>query len=182
MLDFKIARGLDYYTGTVYETRLTGYESLGSVCGGGRYDNLADSYSNRKMPGVGISIGLTRLFYQLNEVGLLNSDKKSIVDAIIISMDEDISECLKLASALRNAGKKVDVYLENTKIQKKFKYVDKLDITYAIIIGEEERKASKYTLKNMATGEQKLLDTEEILRYFIINSKISEAKNGKRKY
>ena len=114
VLDLTIARGLDYYTGTVYETFLNEYKQLGSVCSGGRYDNLAEYYTDKKLPGVGISIGLTRLFYQLNEIGLIKPEKKSIADVMIIPICEDITECLKLASDLRSLNVNTEVYLNDT--------------------------------------------------------------------
>ena len=162
-VDLKIARGLDYYTGTVYETFLTDYRSLGSVCSGGRYDNLAEYYTNKKLPGVGISIGLTRLFYQLNEANLIKCDKKSISDVLIISMDEDLSDCLVAATTFRENGINAEVYLQDKKMKAKMKYADKLQIPYVVIIGEDERKAKMVTLKNMISGEQKLVTVEEAI-------------------
>lgn len=162
-IDLKIARGLDYYTGTVYETFLTDYRSLGSVCSGGRYDNLAEYYTNKKLPGVGISIGLTRLFYQLNEAGLIKCDKKSIADVLIISMDDEISDCLKVATLFRENGINAEVYLQDKKMKAKMKYADKLQIPFVVIIGEDERKSEKVTLKNMISGEQKLVTATEAI-------------------
>lgn len=160
-VDLKIARGLDYYTGTVYETFLTDYRNLGSVCSGGRYDNLAEYYTNKKLPGVGISIGLTRLFYQLNEAGLIKCDKSSIADALIISMDDQISDCLKTATLFRENGINAEVYLQDKKMKAKMKYADKLKIPFVVIIGENERKSGMVTLKNMISGEQKLVTVTE---------------------
>ena len=163
-VELKIARGLDYYTGTVYETFLNDYASIGSVCSGGRYDNLAEFYTDRKLPGVGISIGLTRLFYQLNTLNAVNVDKESISDVLVIPMsEEDISESLTIASSLRDAKINTDVYLDEAKIKKKMKYADKWNIPFVIIIGEEERQTKVYTLKNMKTGEQFKVSTEEII-------------------
>ena len=162
-VDLKIARGLDYYTGTVYETFLNDYKNLGSVCSGGRYDNLAEYYTDKKLPGVGISIGLTRLFYQLNEANLIKATKKSIADVLVISMDEDINEALEVSSKIRNAGINTEVYVEDKKPKAKMKYADKLGIPYILIIGEEERKTKEYTLKNMVTGEQEKLKIAEIV-------------------
>ena len=163
MIDLKIARGLDYYTGTVYETFLNDYKSLGSICSGGRYDNLAEFYTDKKLPGVGISIGLTRLFFQLNEANLIKANKKSIADLLVISMDNDIDETLKISSEIRNAGINTEVYVEDKKPKAKMKYADKLGIPYILIIGEEERETKIYTLKNMVTGEQEKLKIEEII-------------------
>ena len=153
-IELTIARGLDYYTGTVYETFLDEYRNLGSICSGGRYDNLAENYINKKLPGVGISIGLTRLFDQLMDIGLIKSEKKSIADILIISMTEDFKYVTKVANKLRNEGKKVQIYYENKKIKNQFKYADKLQIPYTVIIGDDEVKEGKITIKNMETGEQ----------------------------
>lgn len=162
-IDLKIARGLDYYTGTVYETFLNDYKSLGSICSGGRYDNLAEFYTDKKLPGVGISIGLTRLFYQLNEANLIKANKKSIADLLVISMDDDINEALKVSSEIRNAGISTEVYVEDKKPKAKMKYADKIGIPYILIIGEEERESKVYTLKNMETGEQEKLSLDDII-------------------
>lgn len=162
-IDLKIARGLDYYTGTVYETFLKDYRNMGSVCSGGRYDNLAEYYTDKKLPGVGISIGLTRLFYQLNSADAVKTKRESISDVLIIPMDSEIDTCLGLASALRSAEINTDVYLENGKMKKKMKYADKWNIPFVIIIGEEERTTGMYTLKNMKTGDQKKLSLENVI-------------------
>ena len=108
-IDLTIARGLDYYTGIVYETFLDDYKSLGSICSGGRYDNLAEYYTDKKLPGVGISIGLTRLFYQLNEIKLIETKKKSIADILIISMTENFEYVSKVANKFRDEGKNVQI-------------------------------------------------------------------------
>ena len=161
-LDLTIARGLDYYTGTVYETFLNDYRELGSVCSGGRYENLADYYTDKKLPGVGISIGLTRLFYKLNELQLIKAEKKSVADVLIISMVDDMEVPIKIASKLRNEGKKVEIYLNNKKLKAKFKYADKLEIPYVIIIGEDEIANNIVKIKNMETGEEFECNQEEI--------------------
>ena len=153
-IELTIARGLDYYTGTVYETFLDDYRSLGSICSGGRYENLAEYYTDKKLPGVGISIGLTRLFYQLNEIKLIEARKKSIADVLIISMTNNFEYAAKVADKFRNKGKNVQIYYEDKKIKNKFKYADKLQIPYTIVIGEDEEKLNTYTIKNMITGEQ----------------------------
>ena len=153
-IELTIARGLDYYTGTVYETFLDEYKSLGSICSGGRYENLAEYYTDKKLPGVGISIGLTRLFYQLNEVNLIKSEKKSIADILVLSMTEDFEYVSKVANKFRQEGKKVQIYFENKKIKNQFKYADKLQIPYTVVIGDDEVKSNTYTIKNMETGEQ----------------------------
>ena len=129
-VDLTIARGLDYYTGTVYETFLNQYREIGSVCSGGRYDNLAENYTDKKLPGVGVSIGLTRLFYKLNELNIIKADKKSISDILIIPMTENMEVPLKLATDLRNSNVNTEIYLNNKKIKAKMKYADKLEIPY----------------------------------------------------
>ena len=163
-VDLTIARGLDYYTGTVYETFLNEYRELGSVCSGGRYDNLAEYYTDKKLPGVGISIGLTRLFYKLNELNALKEEQNSIAKVLVVSMVEDNSKALEVATALRNKNINAEVYLENKKIKAKFKYADKLDIPYVIVIGEDEIANNTVTLKNMQTGEQETLKIEEVIK------------------
>ncbi len=166
-IDLKIARGLDYYTGTVYETFLNDYRKIGSVCSGGRYDNLAEYYTDKKLPGVGISIGLTRLFYQLSQMDAIKADRESISDVLIIPMDSEIDDCLKIASKLREEKINTDIYFENAKMKKKMKYADKWRIPYVIIIGEEERKTGLYSLKNMKTGEQKTLSIEDVIKTIV---------------
>ena len=140
-IDLSIARGLDYYTGTVYETFLNDYKSIGSICSGGRYNDLAGYYTDKKLPGVGMSIGLTRLFFILNDIGLIKTDKKSIADILVISMVEDLSKSIEVANTLRNAGIKTEVYFDNKKIKAKFKYADRLNVPYVIVIGEDEIKS-----------------------------------------
>ncbi len=163
-VDLTIARGLDYYTGTVYETFLNEYRELGSVCSGGRYDNLAEYYTDKKLPGVGISIGLTRLFYKLNELNALKEEQNSIAKVLVVSMVEDNSKALEVATALRSENINAEVYLENKKIKAKFKYADRLAIPYVIVIGENEIANNTVTLKNMQTGEQKTLKIEEVIK------------------
>ena len=163
-IDLTIARGLDYYTGTVYETFLNKYRNLGSVCSGGRYDNLTEFYSTRKMPGVGISIGLSRLFFQLTDSNIISVDKQSIADVLVISMDNNYEKCAQIASTLRQNGLKVQVDFEDKKIAKKFKYADKLNINYVIVIGEDEIKNNVVTIKNMSTGEQNTVTLEESIK------------------
>ncbi|MCI8383934.1 MAG: histidine--tRNA ligase [Clostridia bacterium] len=153
-VDLTIARGLDYYTGTVYETFLNDYRELGSVCSGGRYENLAEYYTDKKLPGVGISIGLTRLFYKLNELNLIKAEQKSIAEILIIPMVEDLEKPIALASQLRNLGVKTEIYLNEKKLKTKFKYADKLKIPYVIVVGEDEITNHKLKVKNMETGEE----------------------------
>lgn len=163
-IDLTIARGLDYYTGTVYETNLVGYESIGSVCSGGRYENLAGYYTKKDLPGVGISIGLTRLFYNLKELGLLDENsKKSISKVDIVTMGVGLEKAIDIANVLRENGINTEIYKEDAKTKNKFSYANGLEIPYMIIIGEDEVAQEKYTLKNMTTGEQDFKTKEEIL-------------------
>ncbi len=162
-IDLTIARGLDYYTGTVYETNLVGYESIGSVCSGGRYENLAGYYTKKNLPGVGISIGLTRLFYNLKELGLLNSSKKSISKVQIITMGVELEKAVEVANILRENNIPNEIYMEDAKTKAKFSYANNLDIPYMIVIGEEEVEKNLYTLKDMTSGEQKMLSVDEII-------------------
>ena len=155
-IDLTIARGLDYYTGTVYETFLNEYKSLGSICSGGRYENLAEYYTDKKLPGVGISIGLTRLFYQLSQINILKAEKKAISDVLVISMTDNFEYVSKVANKLRDEGKNVQVYYEDKKVKAKFKYADKLEIPYTVVIGDDEVENGSYSLKNMMTGEQEI--------------------------
>ena len=166
-VDLTIARGLDYYTGTVYETFLNDYRELGSICSGGRYDNLSEFYTDKKMPGVGVSIGLTRLFSKLSELNLLKEENKSISKVLIVSMTENVDRALEVGAELRKAGINSDVYLENKKIKAKFKYADKLQIPYVAIIGEEEEKNGTVSLKNMETGEQQEISSEKAIQLLI---------------
>ena len=137
-------------------------ENFGSVCSGGRYENLAEYYTDKKLPGVGISIGLTRLFYKLNELNLIKATKKSIADVLIIPMVEDLSVPISLATKLRNNGVKTEIYLNNKKLKAKFKYADKLEIPYVIIVGEDEISSKKVKLKDMVTGEEREIAFEDI--------------------
>ena len=162
-VEFTIARGLDYYTGTVYETFLDDYKKLGSVCSGGRYDNLADYYTDKKLPGVGISIGLSRFFYQLKEENIIKEDKCSVSEVMVIPMNKEFKECIEIANILRKNNINVDIYLEDKKIKNKFKYTDKLQIPYAIVIGEDEIKNKIVSFKNIITGEQENLTIEQVI-------------------
>ena len=164
-VDLTIARGLDYYTGTVYETFLNDYRELGSVCSGGRYENLAEYYTNKSLPGVGVSIGLTRLFYKLNELNIIKAEKKSVADILIIPMVKNLEEPIKLATKLRNVGINTEIYLNDKKLKAKFKYADKLEIPYVIVIGEDEIKSGEITLKDMKTGEEEKLPIDEVERW-----------------
>ena len=163
-VDLTIARGLDYYTGTIYETILNQYPSIGSVCSGGRYDNLAQNYTTKKLPGVGISIGLSRLYYQLREAGVLGESRKATPSQIlIIPMKETMPQALEFATKVREAGIAAEIYFNEGKIGKKFSYADKLGIPYAVVVGEDEVNTGIYKLKNMATGDQAELDIQRII-------------------
>ena len=162
-IDLTIARGLDYYTGTVFETMLNDYPSMGSICSGGRYDNLADYYTDQKLPGIGISIGLTRLFYQLKENGLVKTGAGSLAKVIVIPMGEDdMNEAISVAARVRASGIPADVYYQQKGMKQKMKYAAKLGIPYAAIIGESERASASVMLKNMATGEQEAVPVSEL--------------------
>ena len=165
-VDLTIARGLDYYTGTVYETFLNEYREVGSVCSGGRYENLAEYYTDKKLPGVGVSIGLTRLFYKLNELNLIQAEQKSVAQVLIIPMIENLDMPITLATELRKLGINTEIYLNDKKLKAKFKYADKLEIPYVIVIGEDEINNNKIKLKDMKTGEEKYLtlDASEIAK------------------
>ena len=163
MVDLTIARGLDYYTGTVYETFLNEYRELGSVCSGGRYENLAEYYTDKKLPGVGVSIGLTRLFYKLNELKLVEAKQKSISKVLVIPMLENLEVPIKLATMLRSKGINTEVFLNNKKLKAKMKYADKLKIPYVIVVGEDEEKTGIVKIKNMETGDEKELNLNQEL-------------------
>ena len=158
-VDLTIARGLDYYTGTVYETVLTDHPEIGSVCSGGRYDNLAEYYTDRTLPGVGISIGVTRLFYVLQEQKLLSEDLLTApAEAVVIPMDETcMAFAVAAATQLREKGVRTQVYFENKKFKQKIGYADKAAIPFALIIGETEAAAGVAAVKDMATGAQESL-------------------------
>lgn len=166
-IDLSIARGLDYYTGTVYETFLNDYKSIGSICSGGRYNDLAGYYTEKVLPGVGMSIGLTRLFFILNDIGLIKADKKSISDVLVVSMVEDLEKSIEVANTLRKAGINTEIYFDDKKIKAKFKYADKLNIPYVIVIGEDEIKSGLLTIKNMQDGTQEQLKIEDIIKKLI---------------
>ena len=167
-VDLTIARGLDYYTGTVYETTLLDHPEIGSVCSGGRYDDLAGYYTDRQLPGVGISIGLTRLFYVLDEQGLLNPELPSApADALILPMTADPTAAIALAEQLRSSGIRVQLYGEQKKFKQKMSYADKLGVPYAVLLGEDEIAAGKCSVKNMKTGEQITVTAEEAAQHIL---------------
>ena len=163
-VDLTIARGLDYYTGTVYETTLLDHPEIGSVCSGGRYDNLAEYYTDRQLPGVGISIGLTRLFYVLGEQGLLNPDLPTApADVLILPMTSELSPAVTLATRLRAAGIRTQLYTEQKKFKAKMSYADKLGVPYVVFLGDDEIAGNVVACKDMTSGEQTTLPFEETL-------------------
>ena len=161
-LDLTIARGLDYYTGTVYETEMTRHPEIGSVCSGGRYDNLAEYYTDKQLPGVGISIGLTRLFYVLNEQGLLSDEIITApCDALVLPMTEELGPAVAAATALRRDGVRTQLYGEKRKFKAKMSYADRLGVPFVVLLGEDEIREGVLSVKDMASGEQKKLSAEE---------------------
>ena len=165
-VDLTIARGLDYYTGTVYETTLLDHPEIGSVCSGGRYDNLAGYYIEKQLPGVGISIGLTRLFYVLDEQGLLNPALPSApADALVLPMTADAAPAIAVAEAIRSAGVRVQLYCEQKKFKQKMAYANKLEVPFAVLLGEDEIAEGMCSVKNMATGEQVKLTPADAAAY-----------------
>ena len=161
-INLSITRGLDYYTGSVFETFFKDYREIGSICSGGRYESLANNFTKSKLPGVGMSIGLTRLFYQLQELNLVKG-KQTNFDCIIIPMKGYEKNAVKLMNDLRNSSVKCMSYLEDDKLKKKFNYADKLSVKYVIIIGQDEVEQNKFTLRNMENGNQELLELNEII-------------------
>ncbi len=163
-INFTITRGLDYYTGTVYETILKDYPSLGSICSGGRYENLAEYYTDKKLPGVGISIGFTRLFYQLREANIIKIDKASSSDVMIIPMVEDVSYINNIAKKLRDNNISANICYIDKDFKKKLRYADKSNVKFIIIIGEDEIKNNILTIKNMEDGTQEKLSIDEVIK------------------
>jgi len=154
-VDLTIARGLDYYTGTVYETTMLDHPEIGSICSGGRYDNLAEYYTDKKLPGVGISIGLTRLFFVLEDQGYLNDELVTApADVMIIPMTEDLTAAISLGTSLRDKGIRAQIYFENKKFKAKMNYADKIKVPYVIFLGEDEVKVGSASVKDMITGQQ----------------------------
>ena len=176
-VDLTIARGLDYYTGTVYETTMLDHPEIGSICSGGRYDNLAEYYTDKKLPGVGISIGLTRLFFVLEDQGYLNDQLNTApADALILPMTEDLSAAIALATQLRSAGVRTQLYGEQKKFKQKMSYADKLGVPYVIFLGEEEISSGVAAVKNMRTGEQVKLSPDEAVK--LIQSGLEQLNQG----
>ena len=167
-VDLTIARGLDYYTGTVYETTLLDHPEIGSVCSGGRYDNLAEYYTTQKLPGVGISIGLTRLFYVLDEQNLLNPEMNTCAcDALVIPMTDTPAAAIAIAQSLRAQGVRTQVYGEQKKFKQKMTYANKLGVPYIVLLGEDEIAAGKCAVKDMRTGEQVTVSPAEAARIIL---------------
>ena len=161
-VDLTIARGLDYYTGTVYETAMLDHPEIGSICSGGRYDNLAEYYTDKQLPGVGISIGLTRLFYVLEEQGYLNDRLPTApADALILPMTDDLAPAIAFATRLREAGVRAQLYTEQKKFKQKMTYADRLGVPYVVFLGEDEVSQNAVSVKDMATGEQRTLPAGE---------------------
>lgn len=164
-VDLTIARGLDYYTGTVYETTLLDHPEIGSVCSGGRYDNLAEYYTDRQLPGVGISIGLTRLFYVLGEQGMLNPQLPTApADVLILPMTAELTPAIQLATRLRAAGVRTQLYTEQKKFKAKMNYADKIGVPYVVFLGDDEVSAGVVACKDMVSGEQTTLPFDETLQ------------------
>ena len=177
-VDLTIARGLDYYTGTVYETTLLDHPEIGSVCSGGRYDNLAEYYTDRQLPGVGISIGLTRLFYVLGEQGLLNPQLPTApADVLILPMTQDLTPAIRLATRLRSAGVRTQLYTEQKKFKAKMNYADKLGVPYVVFLGDDEIAAGLVACKDMTSGDQTKLSFEDTLSR--ITQGLSQRNQGK---
>ncbi len=165
MVDFTIARGLDYYTGTVYETMLKEYPSLGSICSGGRYDNLAEFYTDKKLPGVGISIGLTRLFFQLMEAKIINPSEKCTSDVIIVPMTENYSYIYKVFNILKSNNLKVNICFSDKGFKQKLRYAERLNNKYAIIIGDDEVAKNEVAIKNLKEFSQESVSLDNLSNY-----------------
>ena len=177
-VDLTIARGLDYYTGTVYETTMTDHPEIGSICSGGRYDNLAEYYTDKQLPGVGISIGLTRLFYVLNEQNMLNDRLNTApADVLILPMTEELSHAISLATRLRGAGLRTQLYTEPKKFKAKMSYADKLGVPYVLFLGEDEIRDHAVTCKDMTTGQQVTEGVEAVLER--IRAGLAEKNSGR---
>ena len=165
-VDLTIARGLDYYTGTVYETTMLDHPEIGSICSGGRYDNLAEYYTDKQLPGVGISIGLTRLFFVLEDQGYLNDGLNTApADVLILPMTDDLSHAIAMATTLRAAGIRTQIHGEQKKFKQKLSYADKLAVPYALFLGEDEIAAGAASVKDLRTGQQQRLTGEQAVEY-----------------
>ena len=166
-IDLKISRGLDYYTGTVFEAYLDDYKDFPSLFGGGRYENLAQNYTNRKLPGVGVGMGITRLFYALQKFGIIKAEKKSIAKVVVMCMNDEYEKCIYISNKLIEKNIPTQIYYEDKKVKAKFKYVDNLEIPYVILIGEDEIKNNVYTLRDMKTGEQISLNEDALINKLV---------------
>ena len=176
-VDLTIARGLDYYTGTVYETFMTQHPEIGSICSGGRYDNLAEYYTDKQLPGVGISIGLTRLFYVLEEQGYLNNQLNTApADVLVLPMTEDLSAAVAFTTACRSAGVKAQLYTEPKKFKAKMNYADKIGVPFVAFLGEDEVKNGVVSLKDMTSGEQEQVSLSAAPRWLM--DKVSVLNQG----
>lgn len=165
-IDLKIIRGLDYYTGTVFETLLTGNEGYGSISSGGRYDNLAQNYTDKILPGVGMSIGITRLFFVLSEIGFVESYKtEDEVEYLVIPIGDTFEYCAQISNNIQKLGKSAEVYLEDDKFKKKMNYANKHNIKNVIIVGDEEAEAKELTIKDMISGNQQKVKLEDLAKY-----------------
>lgn len=163
MIDLRIARGLDYYTGTVYETTLNNHPEIGSICSGGRYDNLASHYTKKYLPGVGVSIGLSRLFYKLCEIGAIKSTRFSLAEVVVMPIGSgQITASVKIAEKLRSIGINTMLYTEENNMRKKLKYADKMGFEWVALIGEDELLTEEVMLKNMLTGESIRIKSVEL--------------------
>ncbi len=177
-VDLTIARGLDYYTGTVYETLMLDHPEIGSICSGGRYDNLAEYYTERQLPGVGISIGATRLFYVLQEQGMLNEELNTApAEVLILPMTEDLTAAGQAATFFRGCEIRTQLYTEQKKFKAKMGYADKLGIPFVAFLGEDEAAQNKISLKNMKTGEQQLLSLVDAANVILEDMRVRN--NGK---
>ena len=177
-VDLTIARGLDYYTGTVYETMLLDHPEVGSVCSGGRYDNLAEYYTEKQLPGVGISIGLSRLFFILEDQGMLNQDlPTSPCDVLVLPMTDDLSPAVAFSTACRNAGVKAQLYTEPKKFKAKMNYADKIGVPFVAFLGEDEVAGGVVSLKDMVTGAQEKVPLADAPGWLM--SRIAERNQGK---
>ena len=178
-LNFSIARGLDYYTGTVYETTLDDYPQIGSICSGGRYDDLASHYTRSTLPGVGISIGLTRLFWQLREAGLIDT-AASTVQVLVTQMDAaSLPHCLAIATELRHAGLNTEVVMEPSKLGKQFKYADRAGIRFVVVLGEDEISRGTVTVKDLRRADQFEVPRAELARTLRVELAQAEALSKK---
>lgn len=163
MIDLRIARGLDYYTGTVYETTLNNHPEIGSICSGGRYDNLASHYTKKYLPGVGVSIGLSRLFYKLCEIGAIELTRFSSAEVVVMPIGSgQITASVRIAERLRSTGINTMLYTEENNMRKKLKYVDKMGFEWVVLIGEDELLTEEVMLKNMLTGESIRIKSVEL--------------------